>query len=375
MIKMFLSTVLGLIGLTIEAPLCASFSVQHGPHPLGRIRSSKSTSVPFRKSVDDRHHRSKLFMANQFDVSKPVFDPLSLRNVRGDAIIRYDATNQSEPLRIILFALFGVTSLSSPFLVEAIGYEPFNTLSTIGAVGLAAGSGALFVKECTSRARQLSRIEKELNTESLPIRLPTNPFSEVPFTKAVPLKALRGVSKPPRIIAICGNQEKITQALSSLAVYRNRLTQASVLVVAISTDGSKSKDWQVLDSTSYKSWLADPNQSDIWLDYFRSLTSDESSDDFDFRWFGLNANGRSFGSGDGEIQIIQLMGQFLRPIDFLDPSDDESGKTFDSDKQAEKEILETVESFYHALTTGDQDTIERIYSSSNSKEVSEVRTV
>lgn len=312
-------------------------------------------------------------MSNQFDVSKQVFDPLSLRSVRGDAIVRYDATNQSEPLRITIYALSTAILLTAPTLVETVGYEPMNTLTTIGTVALAALSGALFFRECKRRSKQLTRIEKELNTESLPIRLPTNPFSEMPFSKPLVLKSLRDIKSPPRIIAICGNQAKLSKTLSSLAIYRKRLSQASVFVVAISTDGTKAKDWQVLDSSVYKTWLADSYQPQVWLDYFKGLINDESGDDFEFRWFGLNSNGRSFGSGDGEIQIIQLMGQFLRPIDFLDASDDDfKKKNVPDPTAAENEVLEIVKSFYAALTTGDQDLIEKVYSPYKSKEVSEI---
>lgn len=375
--KMLLPTlvVVVIIGCVSQASICAAFHLGHVNPPLGTTNSfsKRKAAIYPNKQHSDGHQQVKLYMSNQFDISKPVFDPLSLRAVRGDAIVRYDATNQSEPLRIVLFALFGATLLSAPFLVEAVGYDPMNTPATIASVILATGSGALFVRECTRRASQLTRIEKELNTESLPIRLPTNPFSEMPFSKAITLKNLRATKKPPRIIAICGNQSKLTEALSSLAIYRRRLTQASVLVVAISTDGSTAKDWQVLNNNSYKSWLADSYQPQVWVDYFRALTDEKTDDEFDFRWFGLNANGRSFGSGDGEMQIIQLMGQFLRPTDFLDVSDDDRTKTSDSDTTTtEKELLETAESFYSALTTGNQDAIESLYSQSTSKEVSEV---
>ena len=248
-------------------------------------------------------------MSNQFDVTKQVFDPLSLRSVRGDALVRYDATNQSQPLRIVLYAVSALTLLSAPFLVEAIGYDAMSIPATVATVALSIGSGGLFVQECTKRANKLTRIEKELNTESLPIRLPTNPFSDTPFSKAVTLKVVQNLKSPPRIIALCGNKSKLSEALSSLAIYRNRLSQASVYVVAVPTDGSTSKDWQVLDSSFYKTWLADSYQPQAWLDYFRGLVDDETSTNFDFRWFGLTSGGRSFGSGDGEIRIIQLMGQ------------------------------------------------------------------
>jgi hypothetical protein len=76
------------------------------------------------------------------------------------------------------------------------------------------------------------------------------------------------------------------------------------------------------------------------------------------------------------LQLQILVRRFLRPVDFLDASDDNTTKTNGSDTTtAEKEVLETVQSFYKALTTGDQDAIERIYSESSSKEVSEVRSI
>ena len=51
-----------------------------------------------------------------YDTSAQQFDLLSLRTFRRDTIVQYDATNQSEPLRIAL-TLFGVLfSLSIPAL-------------------------------------------------------------------------------------------------------------------------------------------------------------------------------------------------------------------------------------------------------------------
>jgi hypothetical protein len=308
--RMFLPISIAVLGFAFQFPVCAAFSLRHEKLTVeSRNRYFEYTAESLSKPFRGGNGRVKLSMSKQFDVTKEVFDPLSLRSVRGDAIVSYNARNQSEPLRITLYAFLAAILLSAPFLVEATGYDPMNIPTTVASVSLAAVSGGLFVRECNRRARQLTRIEKELNTESLPIRLPTNPFSEMPFSKPFQLNNLRLVNTPPRIIAICGNRSKLSEALSSMAIYRKRLSQASVFVVAISTDGSKAKDWQVLDNSSYKSWLADSYQPQVWLDYFRCLTNDESSNSFDFRWFGLNSNGRSFGSGEGEIQIIQLMGQ------------------------------------------------------------------
>ncbi|KAG7353753.1 hypothetical protein IV203_003108 [Nitzschia inconspicua] len=314
---------------------------------------------------------SSIHMSNQFDISKPVFDLLSFRSIRGDAVVRYDSLNQSEPLRITLFGLVCFSFLIAPTFTEAVGYDPMTMPTVVGSIFGALVSGGLFVRECSRRASQLSRIEKELNAEWLPIRLPTNRFAETPYSKPVTLKELRNSKisqQPPRLIAICGDQSKLQEALSSLAVYAQRLNQSSTYVVAISTDGSSSKDWQTLEEKSvYQSWLADAYQPQLWRDYFRELSEDDG--DTSFRWFGLTARGQSWGSGEGEIpQWLQVFGQFLRPIDFLD-DDTPTKVTKDSAKQ---ELLQNLRSFYKALTTGDEDGVTSIYSAFPSAEVTEV---
>lgn len=48
-------------------------------------------------------------------------------------------------------------------------------------------------------------------------------------------------------------------------------------------------------------------------------------------------------------------------------------KFLSDDSATEKEVLENVEVFYKALTTGDQNAIESVFSKTPSNEVSEVR--
>ena len=48
-------------------------------------------------------------------------------------------------------------------------------------------------------------------------------------------------------------------------------------------------------------------------------------------------------------------------------------KILSDDSTTEKEVLENVEVFYKALTTGDQNAIESVFSKTQSNEVSEVR--
>lgn len=286
-------------------------------------------------------------MTNQFDISKPVFDLLSLRSIRGDAIVRYDSLNQSEPLRITLFGLLCVFLLIAPTFNDAVGYDPMSIPAVATSVAGAVASGGLFVRECTRRSRQLSRIEKELNTERLPIRLPTNQFAEMAFSMPVTLKELKesstiigGRQLPPRLIAICGNKSMLTDALSSLAVYRQRLRQASTFVVAVSTDGSTRSYWKTLDSNLYQTWLADPYQPKDWLQYFQELTDDENGIPSTFRWFGLTSRGQSWGSGEGEMpQWLQVLGQHLQPSAFLDDTSASAGIAHDTNQQELLDVL------------------------------------
>lgn len=80
------------------------------------------------------------------------------------------------------------------------------------------------------------------------------------------------LGQPPRLIAMSGDKAKLTEALSSLAIFGNQLKQASTHVVALSTDGSSSTEWQSLDPSAYKSWLVDPYQYGAWLNYFQEMS-------------------------------------------------------------------------------------------------------
>jgi hypothetical protein len=121
-------------------------------------------------------------------------------------------------------------------------------------------------------------------------------------------------------------------------------------------------DWQALDQQFYKSWLAAVYKPDDWLDYFQELSESNT-----FCWFGLTASGQSWGSGDGEMpRWLEVMGQYLRPTDFLDVTDSAVRMEGDED------LFTNLESFYVALTTGDEKSLEKIYSNSYTSEVTQV---
>lgn len=322
-----------------------------------RINTSK------RKNNGDNRSSSALQMsANPFDISKPVFDLFALRQIRGDALLQYNTLNQSEPLRISIYGLLAVACFSAPLVSEAVGGEPMNLAATAASTLAGFGSVVLFVNECRKRSQQLSRIEKELNAENLRVRLPASAIADSPYGQPESLLQLKRSPVPPRIIALCGSASQLKEALTSLQVLGRRLRQSSAFVVAVPLDGSKRSDWGIGDGRA--PWLAEAFDVDEWKNYFDELAENTG----DFRWFGLNSNGRSFGSGSGECpQWLQLLGQHLRPTELLDEDDEVAVLSND-----EKSVIECQANFYKALTTGDFDMLTSLYSPEQSPLVSEV---
>lgn len=309
--------------------------------------------------------KSHLFLANnQFDLSKPVFDLFTFRSIRGDALLRYSSLNQSEPLRINLYALLALSLFAFPTVSEAVGVgEPTGLLQSGACILGGAGSMGLFVRECQRRSNQLYRIEKELNSELLKLRLPMNALSDAPFTDPTTFGTLiKTTSMPPRILVVSGTASQLSSVLASLKVYGRRLRQATTYVIPVPTDGSTRKDWN-LGTNLRLPWLADTYELSSWLQYLDDLADDSK----EFRWFGLNSNGRSFGSGIGqEPQWLQLFGQFLRPNSILDETDtnvvsDETSSVSDSQT-----------AFYKALTSGDMEGMKAVCLSEYSPEVTQV---
>ena len=71
---------------------------------------SRATVLPASRAVP---------LLKEFDPSAQQFDLLSLRTFRRDTILQYDATNQSEPLRIALTLLGVLFSLCIPTLFDS----------------------------------------------------------------------------------------------------------------------------------------------------------------------------------------------------------------------------------------------------------------
>lgn len=344
--------------------------IAHGTVPsisIGKQTRERSTNDVFLHNTNGND--------DAFDMSKDQFDLYSMRSIRGDALIRYNTLNQSEPLRINLYLLVMLGLLSYPAISDAVFGEPAPLPGTLAAVGGAAFSGYRFVRECGRRSRKLRRMEKELNAQLLTLRVPNGPFANRPYSDTkFELKQFRGKR---RILAICGSASQLREALLPFRTLRRRFAQASVLVVPVPTDGSKEKDWGI-DETEIKSvqYLAQAGDSGQWVDYFESLVGSNSNEEEGgmngkIAWFGFSNSGKSFGSGfGGAPRPIEILGQSLLPLESLveDDKDDTGGMSSDDVVS----ILAAQKKFYQALTSGDRAGMDEVYSKVYSKEVDEV---
>ena len=320
---------------------------------------------------------TNLKMAN-FDLSKPTFDLFSLRSVRNDALLQYSSLNQSEPLRINLYLVLSVVLFSFPTLSEAVVGEEAQLSSTVLAFLGGLGTAVLFVRECQNRLKQLNRIEKEMNAEVLPIKISTNNKFDRTLYGNQPTVSLKDLRSNKRVLAISGPSDQLKDILVPLRVFRRRLAQAGAIVAVVPNDSvgtAELSDFGIQESEIRSGqWFGQVQQTDTWVNYFKSLSNDENSKN-DLVWFGLNYNGRSFASGIGEAPLLlELLGRNLRPVEMLDQSDEPESRLGVNAEEAAviEDISQRQADFYRALTTGDLNAMNAICADNKVQEVSEI---
>eukprot|EP00435_Cladocopium_sp_Y103_P053061 s143_g16.t2 len=286
------------------------------------------------------------------------FDLLSLQDFRREALIQYSNTNQSEPLRILIFFFLTICGFSAP------GFAPSNAAPWYFAVALVftVVFGFLFLRERGKRTAQLVRLEREYAIGDLPVEV-TDPVAGT--TKSFELQGLRSQK---RIVALYGTFQQVKESLQSALPYRRRFEQSDVLILPVcsSLEGSDEAAYAAWGEDALRAsrkWLAKPRSLRRWRSYFQSLLEDEETTGQSL-WVGLNLRGRVFGSDFGCPIWDELLAAMppTKPLSSTEQcfalADDRCG------------ALEAQRRFYDALSSGDVAMMQRIFESRDDAELS-----
>ena len=86
---------------------------------LGALSRVATRSVGLQAADSDKNFNKQKFLR------RPEFDPLSLQDFRREALLQYSNTNQSEPLRILIFLFLTICGLFSPTFFPSNAGPPF----------------------------------------------------------------------------------------------------------------------------------------------------------------------------------------------------------------------------------------------------------
>jgi hypothetical protein len=236
-----------------------------------------------------------------FDSSAQQFDLLSLRTYRRDTILQYDATNQSEPLRIAL-TFFGVLfSLCAPVLFDTM----YDALSVnVGALIGTGISGGLFFRNTKARSQRMGKIDLEYRMGDLTVRY-----------RGVRVNRLSELRGKKRVVALVGPRALVEQRVAEARVYRRRLSAAGCVVVPVYSDGggAPSAASAVPPSEAESVWLWQAADEGAWRAYFEEVVkAREMALGEQGAWLGLTLRGRSFGSALGAPRWDELLGTALQ---------------------------------------------------------------
>lgn len=260
-----------------------------------------------------------------YDMSRAQLDPLSGRSFRRDALLQYSSTNQSEPLRILLFALLAAILALAPFVSDevpsslgaALAEPPARAACALGAFG----ASALFQRERGRRTAQLVRLERECALRELPVTL-----DDGLVRRTVPLAKLSGERAA---VLLLGAPERVRRSLDEARVLAPRLNEAEVLLIGVPLSGGGEASSAVAAARELslalgpREWLGVAAGARQW-ERFAAQTlglGDEGSAVLAERggWIALTRRGRTCGSGLGPAQLDQLLGAQYGPRTTLPP--------------------------------------------------------
>lgn len=267
-------------------------------HVAALVHPHPRAGWPQQKVVS--YARSKPVMQGDFDSSAQQFDLLSLRTYRRDTILQYDATNQSEPLRIAL-TLFGILfSLCIPTLFGETQDAATTTVAAVAGTGI---SGTLFFRNAKARADRMAKIDREYAMGALSV-----------IYRGVRTTALTELRGKRRVVAVVGSRTFVDGALAEARVYRRRLTGAECVVVPVYMDAEGGRGRAFAPGEAESRWLYEAANPAAWTEYFEELLSSRGMALPEGAWLGLNYKGRSFGSALGAPRWDELLGTALQPV-------------------------------------------------------------
>lgn len=281
------------------------------------------------KSTRNFPHSGRYSNKDGFDLAAESFDLLSLRSFRRDAILQYETTNQSEPLRIALSFLGILFALSFPSLAGELGFEKDMLVTNFGPFFGFLSCGSLFLRNRASRTARLDKLNREYSLGDL----------EAIF-RGVRRNSLRELRGSWRVVVLVGDTGAINASLIEARVYRRRLAAANVAVVPVFTDGGN----VVASGTAFPPWLWVASDPGKWISYFdnlleaRGLSSGIGGSGGGAAWLALNFRGRSVGSALGTPRWDELLGTCLTPL-----MGDGSGNLPDQSTDAEAAAAEAAE--------------------------------
>ena len=298
MLRLLLLAACSLSGALVVAPPRPALCRQ--PHS-----SSWQLHLALRRPHSTARQRRVLAQADdgKFDTSGQQFDLLSLRSFRRDTILQYDATNQSEPLRIALTLLGILFSLSIPALATELGISDDLTANVAAVLGTGI-SGGLFQRNRGFRQARMEKIELEYAMGDL--------RAKYRGVRTSSLKELRGKR---RVVVVAGAPPVVDAALAQAFVYRRRLTEAEAVVVPVYTSGGAGAGAPQPLGESESKWLWAAAEPGRWNSYFDELLSARGmAMAAEGAWIGLNLRGRTFGSAQGAPKWDEILGTALQPV-------------------------------------------------------------
>lgn len=313
------------------------------PHDNRRFQRQRGAGVTLR-----RYGRSPGGDSDTF-LQQDEFDLLSLRSFRREALLQYTNTNQSEPLRVLLF-FFGVFAGACALCLAP---RDASLQYYLGSVSTMLVSGGLFVRESGKRTRQLIRLEREYMVGDFLVES-TDPATGM--IRQLPAAALR---KQSRLLILYGKERQLQQALRLAAGYRRRFEQSSIVVVAVASSGSAGSAAEAAlgglrGVRAASGWLWNAAGAEEWQDYFEEILQDRGGAQGRLTWAAFNLKGRVFGSDFGLPIWDELLAAAppMRPVRSTETP-------WESPETAE--LLQMQSKFYHALCSGDESGLTQLF--------------